>query len=292
LFSVLRTPPSTRLPTMPPPIDDVLYGDDAATRPSTVSTSCTTEASPTSTTVGSGTGAAGASRRPGTAAGGPDPREDGPVPHLRDDPGTPVRDLRAQARLRGGVAFRVSRRGRHAGRAKEFAVHRSAYQLKEADPHTWALPRLSGTAKAAMVEIQADEYGRDRADMHQNAVRGHHARAGPRHRVQRLPAPPARASRLATTNLVSYFGLHRKAARCVGRAPGPLFEMTSVEPMGRYSVALRRHGAGAAARHFSTDVHVVADAPPPDRRRRAARRRAGPAGAAPGRRHHLREPWR
>jgi Iron-containing redox enzyme len=38
-----------------------------------------------------------------------------------------------------------------------------------------------------------------------------------------------------------------------------LFEMTSVEPMGRYSVALRRHGAGAAARHFY-DVHVVADA--------------------------------
>ena len=38
-----------------------------------------------------------------------------------------------------------------------------------------------------------------------------------------------------------------------------LFEMTSVEPMGRYSVALRRHGAGAAARHFY-EVHVVADA--------------------------------
>jgi hypothetical protein len=41
----------------------------------------------------------------------------------------------------------------------EFVVHRSAYQLKEADPHSWALPRLSGRPKAAMVEIQADEYG-------------------------------------------------------------------------------------------------------------------------------------
>src|SRR3954452_14897731 len=46
----------------------------------------------------------------------------------------------------------------------EFAVHRSAYQLKEADPHTWALPRLSGAPKAAMVEIQADEYGGGRPE--------------------------------------------------------------------------------------------------------------------------------
>src|SRR5205823_10775715 len=46
----------------------------------------------------------------------------------------------------------------------EFLVHRSAYQLKEADPHSWALPRLHGAPKAAMVEIQADEYGGGRAD--------------------------------------------------------------------------------------------------------------------------------
>ena len=46
---------------------------------------------------------------------------------------------------------------------REFAVHRSAYQLKEADPHTLALPRLAaGRAKAAFVEIQADEYGNGR----------------------------------------------------------------------------------------------------------------------------------
>ena len=30
----------------------------------------------------------------------------------------------------------------------EFVVHRSAYQLKEADPHSWALPRLSGGRRA------------------------------------------------------------------------------------------------------------------------------------------------
>ena len=42
---------------------------------------------------------------------------------------------------------------------REFLIHRSAYQLKEADPHTFGIPRITGPAKAAMVEIQADEYG-------------------------------------------------------------------------------------------------------------------------------------
>jgi hypothetical protein len=49
-------------------------------------------------------------------------------------------------------------------RYREFAMHRSAYQLKEADPHSWAIPRLSGPPKAALVEVQADEYGGGRPD--------------------------------------------------------------------------------------------------------------------------------
>ena len=49
---------------------------------------------------------------------------------------------------------------------REFVVHRSAYQLKEADPHSWAIPRLTGAPKAALVEIQADEYGGGRAGAH------------------------------------------------------------------------------------------------------------------------------
>ncbi len=34
---------------------------------------------------------------------------------------------------------------------EEFAIHRSAYQLKEADPHTWCIPRLAGGPKSATV---------------------------------------------------------------------------------------------------------------------------------------------
>src|SRR4051812_373035 len=53
---------------------------------------------------------------------------------------------------------------------KEFLVHKSMYQLKEADPHTWAIPRLSGRPKAALVEIQADEYGGGRPERMHSAL--------------------------------------------------------------------------------------------------------------------------
>ena len=66
------------------------------------------------------------------------------------------------------------------------------------------------------------------------------------------------ATTLAPVNIISFFGLHRRwRGALVGHLA--LFEMTSVEPMGRYSQALRRMGFGPAARHFF-EVHVVADA--------------------------------
>ena len=141
---------------------------------------------------------------------------------------------------------------------REATVHRSAYQLKEADMHSWALPRLEGAAKAALVEIQADEYGDGvEADMHAELFAltmremGLDCTYG-----AYLDVIPAIT--LATVNLASYFGLHR---RWRGRIVGHLavFEMTSVEPMGRYSLAVRRHGFGPWARLFY-ETHVVADA--------------------------------
>lgn len=141
---------------------------------------------------------------------------------------------------------------------RELAVHRSAYQLKEADPHTWAIPRLAGGAKAAMVEIQADEYGGGReADMHASLFALTMAELGLDSRygwyLDLLPG-----FTLATVNLISLFGLHR---RLRGALIGHLaiFEMTSVVPMGRYSEALERLGVGERGRRFY-DVHVLADA--------------------------------
>jgi len=141
---------------------------------------------------------------------------------------------------------------------REFCVHRSAYQLKEADPHTFAIPRLGGDAKAAMVEIQYDEYGCGRAaDMHStlfaNTMTALDLDPTYGAYLDRLPA-----ATLATVNLISLFGLHR---RWRGATVGHLavFEMTSVEPMARYSRALARMGVGPEGRRFF-DVHVSADA--------------------------------
>ncbi len=145
-----------------------------------------------------------------------------------------------------------------AGQFREMAKHRSIYQLKEADPHTWAIPRLAGSPKAAAVEIQADEYGDGQTrDMHQNLFGVTMAELGldPTYHAY-LPVVPGWT--LAGVNVVSLFGLHR---RWLGAIVGHLamFEMTSVEPMGASAAALRRLGFGADARHFYS-VHVVADA--------------------------------
>jgi hypothetical protein len=140
----------------------------------------------------------------------------------------------------------------------EFMVHRSAYQLKEADPHSWALPRLHGAPKAALVEVQADEYGGGRADrIHAQlfadamAAVGLDARYGAY--LDRIPAIT-----LATVNLMSLLGLHRRwRGAIVGHLA--LFEMTSSVPNRRYANGLRRLGFDGAAVDFF-DEHVEADA--------------------------------
>jgi Iron-containing redox enzyme len=141
--------------------------------------------------------------------------------------------------------------------ARELAMHRSAYQLKEADPHTWGIPRLSGRAKAAMVLIQADEYGAGLfGNMHstlfEDAMRALGLDPTYGAYLDRLPAVT-----LATTNLISMFGLHR---RLRGSLVGHLasFEMNSVGPMSRYSSWLKSLDVRPSGRRFY-DVHVEAD---------------------------------
>jgi hypothetical protein len=141
---------------------------------------------------------------------------------------------------------------------REFLVHRSAYQLKEADPHSWAIPRLWGPPKAALIEVQADEYGGGRAewihaDLFARAMRS--AGLDPTYGayLDRIPG-----FTLATVNLMSLFGLHRGLrGSIVGHLA--LFEMTSSIPNRRYADGLRRLGLGADATLFF-DEHVEADA--------------------------------
>jgi hypothetical protein len=141
---------------------------------------------------------------------------------------------------------------------REFLEHRSVYHLKEADPFTWAIPRLEGAAKAAMVQIQTDEYGGgDPAWMHSRlfadtmAAVGLDPSCGPP--IDRLPG-----TTLATVNLITTFGLNR---RLRGALVGHLaaFEMTSCIPNRRYGDGLRRLGFDATATRFF-DEHVEADA--------------------------------
>ncbi len=141
---------------------------------------------------------------------------------------------------------------------REFAVHRSLYQLKEADPHSWAIPRLGGDPKAAIVEIQSDEYGGGRAERMHATLFGNTMRAlGLDDRygalVNRVPAVV-----LAVSNTMSLFGLHR---RLLGAIVGHLaaLEMTSSLPNRLYGNGLRRLGFGPDATLFF-DEHVQADA--------------------------------
>ena len=76
----------------------------------------------------------------------------------------------------------------------EFLVHRSLYHLEEADPHTWGIPRLSGSIKEAMVTIQADEYGGGAtAMMHAQLFSAAHAGLGSARPLWSLSRPGARS---------------------------------------------------------------------------------------------------
>jgi hypothetical protein len=139
---------------------------------------------------------------------------------------------------------------------REFVVHRSAYQLKEADPHSWAIPRLDGPAKAALLEVQFDEYGSGRADrihakLFADSMRALGLDGSYGAYLDRLPAHT-----LATVNVMSLFGLHRRwRGAIIGHLA--LFEITSPEPNRRYANALRRLGFEQATPFF--DEHVEAD---------------------------------
>ncbi|KRF08763.1 hypothetical protein ASH00_03480 [Arthrobacter sp. Soil782] len=142
--------------------------------------------------------------------------------------------------------------------AQEFLIHKSVYQLKEGDPHTWAIPRLKGRAKAAMVEIQADEYGGGRPDRMHSALfartmRGVGLDDTYGHYVDAVPGLT-----LASSNMMSLFGLHR---RLRGAIVGHLtaYEMTSSQPNRQYGNGFRRLGFDEDVTWYF-DEHVEADA--------------------------------
>lgn len=142
---------------------------------------------------------------------------------------------------------------------REFLVLRSIYQLREADPHSWAIPRLPvGRAKAALVEIQADEYGGGRPErMHSHLFARTMAGLDLDTRYgYYLDQAPALV--LASSNAMSLFGMNRRLRGCIA---GHLaaFEMTSSIPNSFYARGFKRAGYGPDVT-FYFDEHVEADA--------------------------------
>jgi hypothetical protein len=141
---------------------------------------------------------------------------------------------------------------------REFFVHRSIYHLKEADPHAWVIPRLSGRPKAALVAVEFDEFGGGHPDrVHARMFADLLAAAGlsPEylHYLEHVPA-----CALAPVNMMSLFGLHRRwRGALVGHFTAA--EITTGPSAQRMDDALARMGAAAECRLFYTE-HVEADA--------------------------------
>jgi hypothetical protein len=135
---------------------------------------------------------------------------------------------------------------------------RSLYHLKEADPTSWAVPRLPRGVQASLVELLYDEYGAGRpADVHS----GLFARAMAACDLDATygayvdDAPP---EALEQNNAMSLFGLHR---RLRGAALGHLaaFEATSSLPSRRMAQGLARLELPDEVVAYYTE-HVEADA--------------------------------
>ncbi len=149
---------------------------------------------------------------------------------------------------------------RHADRGQvlELLQQRSIYHLKEADPTSWAIPRLPVRAKAGLVELQFDEYGGgDPNRLHAHLfARGLDA-VGMRPDYGAY-VDDAMTEVLEMNNAMSMFGMQR---RLRGAAMGHLaaFEATSSLPSRRMVQGLERlELPEAMVRYYSE--HVEADA--------------------------------
>ena len=141
---------------------------------------------------------------------------------------------------------------------RELLVLKSIYTLKEADPHSFGIPRLTGRTKAALVEIQADEYGGGRPARMHSAIFARTMRAAGLDDAYGAYIEQVPAIVLASVNVMSLFGLHR---RLRGAIAGHLaaYEMTSSIPNKLYGNGFRRLGFDADATWYF-DEHVEADA--------------------------------
>jgi hypothetical protein len=149
---------------------------------------------------------------------------------------------------------------RHASRDQvlDFLRERSVQQLKESDPQSFVLPRIDGPAKAALAELQYDEYGCGRGDRLHADLYAESLRAAGLDPAYGAYIDEVSALSLATANVMSLFGLSR---RLRGAAMGHLaaFEASSSVPSRKIAAGIERVGLPAAVAAYFHE-HVEADA--------------------------------
>jgi len=129
---------------------------------------------------------------------------------------------------------------------RELLIHRSISYLNGADPHTWSIPRLSGSADAAMATGQADEgcSGASGA-MSPQLFRSLLGEWGLDTRYGRyLDCLPGIT--LLTSNMISMFGRHRRF-RAALSGQLAMFEMTFALPRGAHAQIATHDLAGGLA---------------------------------------------
>ncbi len=141
---------------------------------------------------------------------------------------------------------------------REYFIHRSIYHLKEADPHAFAIPRLTGQAKASFVAIEFDEYGGGRGNHVHQKLFADLLDAADLSSDYLAYLEDVPGVTLALVNVMSMFGLHRnRRGATVGHFAAT--EITSPPGSQRLVHALERLDAPDACVQFYRE-HVEADA--------------------------------
>ncbi len=180
---------------------------------------------------------------------------------LRDLPsdadiGRQLLDLVAADESPSPAAFLQRRASRE--QLVDYLRERSVQQLKESDAQSFVLPRLDGAAKAALAELQYDEYGGGRPERLHATLYGDALEAAGLDRTYGAYIDDVSALSLACTNVMTMFGLNR---RLRGAAMGHLaaFEASSSVPCRKIAGGLARVGLPDAVAVYFHE-HVEADA--------------------------------
>ncbi len=141
---------------------------------------------------------------------------------------------------------------------REFLRHKSIYHLKESDHTTWVVPRLSGPVKAAVMELQYDEYGAGDPNRLHATMFAEGLKASGLEPAYGAYINEAPVEVLEQNNAMSLFGLNRRL-RAVSLGFLAAFETTSSVPSRRIAQGLDRLGFPPEMIEYYTE-HVEADA--------------------------------